>query len=115
IDEIDRIARDTEFNQQPLLDGTFQKKVFHIGANANQSIELSINSMNSGVEGSGGLGLGDLKVDLDGFDYENPDENSKLGIMTSDAASKAITIIQDAIELVSAERAKLGAYQNRLE
>ena len=122
IDEIDRIAKDTEFNQQKLLDGSFENKVFHIGANADQSIKLSINSMKSGaVEdtgegGNGGdLGLGDLKVDLDGFDYEEPENNSKLGIMTSDAASKAITIIQDAIELVSAERAKLGAYQNRLE
>src|SRR5690606_9235865 len=49
IDEIDRIARDTEFNQQKLLDGTFTKRVFHIGANADQSIELSINNMKSGV------------------------------------------------------------------
>ena len=35
--------------------------------------------------------------------------------MTSTDASAAITTIQKAIELVSAERAKLGAYQNRLE
>ena len=214
IDEIDRIAKDTEFNQQKLLDGTFEDKVFHIGANAGQSIKLSINSMNSGaatggtpatpasnfedykvtVDGQnftvngeytgtedvtvtlkaisdggsgykwvysiddgdfqdfdsdrkatingvtitapteapteatesgnegeivlkaavagtgdgGGLGVGGLKVD-------NPTKESTGGIMTSTDASAAITTIQKAIELVSAERAKLGAYQNRLE
>ncbi len=105
IDEIDRIARDTEFNQQKLLDGTFEDKVFHIGANEGQSITLSINNMNSS---DNGLGLEGLRVD-------DPTEESTGGIMTSADASAAITIIQNAIELVSAERSKLGAYQNRLE
>lgn len=44
--------------------------------------------------------------------------NSKVGgidVSTQEAADKAITIINDAIETVSAERSKLGAYQNRLE
>ena len=35
--------------------------------------------------------------------------------MTQAGADKAITVINDAIEAVSAERSKLGAYQNRLE
>lgn len=94
IDEIDRIASDTEFNQQNLLDGSFENKVFHIGANAGQSITLSINSMKSEDLGVEGL---------------------KDSITTSADASAAITTIQNAIELVSAERSKLGAYQNRLE
>ncbi len=38
-----------------------------------------------------------------------------LDMSTSDRASAAITVLQDAIERVSAERAKLGANQNRLE
>ena len=35
--------------------------------------------------------------------------------MTADAANMAIDVIDDAIKLVSAERSKLGAIQNRLE
>ncbi|OQP07649.1 flagellin [Geobacillus sp. 46C-IIa] len=38
-----------------------------------------------------------------------------INISTQEAANKAITTINTAIEKVSAERAKLGAYQNRLE
>jgi flagellin len=38
-----------------------------------------------------------------------------INVSTQENASKAITIINKAIETVSAERSKLGAYQNRLE
>jgi flagellin len=38
-----------------------------------------------------------------------------IDVSTRDAANTAITTIQNAIEMVSAERSKLGAYQNRLE
>lgn len=38
-----------------------------------------------------------------------------IDVSSKEAASKAITTINDAIESVSAERAKLGAVQNRLE
>lgn len=42
--EIDRIADNTEFNTKNLLGGEF-KGTFHIGANAGQDIELSIDDM----------------------------------------------------------------------
>ena len=45
----------------------------------------------------------------------NTDTESTGGILTQDDANNAITAINNAIESVSAERAKLGAYQNRLE
>ncbi len=60
------------------------------------------------TDGFSALGVATLRVD-------NPDESSTGGIMTQDDASTAITTIQTAIEKVSAERSKLGAYQNRLE
>ncbi len=37
------------------------------------------------------------------------------GILTQTGANAAITNIEKAIQMVSAERSKLGAYQNRLE
>jgi flagellin len=98
IDEIDRIATQTEFNKATLLngiggnngDGSF---VFQIGANESQTITLTINDMQSTALSVNGL---DISTD-------------------SSTATGAITTIDDAIKLVSDERAKLGAYQNRLE
>jgi flagellin len=45
----------------------------------------------------------------------NAETYGGINVSTQSDASKAITIIQNAIETVSAERSKLGAYQNRLE
>jgi|LSQX01.3.fsa_nt_gb flagellin len=92
IDEIDRIASDTEFNKMALLDGTFTTKLFHIGANATQNISVSIDNMDA-------TNLGVNAVNID----------SQTG------ADSAITIIDGAIEDVAGERATLGAIQNRLE
>lgn len=55
-DELDRIAKTTQFNKQELLDGSFQNKKLQVGANAGQNIEISIAAMNADA-----LGLG--KVD----------------------------------------------------
>lgn len=41
--------------------------------------------------------------------------NQGISVITQADANRAITIINNAIEAVSAERSKLGAYQNRLE
>lgn len=52
--EITRIAENTEFNTQKLLDGNFSNKVFHIGGNTGQNIKLSIEEMSAhslGVSG----------------------------------------------------------------
>ncbi|AKF96271.1 flagellin [Brevibacillus laterosporus] len=45
--EIKRISTDTEFNNQKVLDGSFEDKTFHIGANQGQNIKLSINDMSN--------------------------------------------------------------------
>src|SRR5690625_3022566 len=49
--EINDIAGRTEFNTQKLIDGSFNDKVFHIGANQGQNITVSIKEMNA--DGSG--------------------------------------------------------------
>ncbi len=54
--ELDRISTTTQFNKQNLLDGSFQSKNLHVGANAKQKIEISINNMNSET-----LGLRNIK------------------------------------------------------
>ena len=54
--ELDRISTTTQFNKQNLLDGTFQQKNLQVGANANQSITISIDNMNADT-----LGLRNIK------------------------------------------------------
>lgn len=94
VSEITRIAENTEFNTKTLMDGGFSASglKFHIGANSGQNIELTLNDMTA----SG--------LSVDAIDIE-----SQTG------ANSAISVINDAIETVSSERAKLGATQNRLE
>ncbi|MCG3089597.1 flagellin [Sporosarcina cyprini] len=94
-EEIDRIAKTTQFNTKTLMSGAFSgatKLTFHVGANAGQKVELNISRMTT----SG------LKV-------------SGISISGQASADAAITTIQTAIDTVSAERSKLGAMQNRLE
>jgi len=53
--ELDRIAGSTEFNGLKLLDGSFQAQNFQVGANANQTISVS-------VTGASGSDLANYKV-----------------------------------------------------
>lgn len=96
IEEIDRIANNTEFNTQVLMAGAFSGSgaglVFHIGANSGQSLVLQIGNM-----GASALGV------------------SGLSVSTQGTANAAITTIQSAIDRVSNQRSSLGAVQNRLE
>ena len=43
--ELTRIAETTSFGDQKLLDGTFTAKKFQVGANANETIDLSLSSI----------------------------------------------------------------------
>lgn len=94
--EIDRIATTTEFNTQKLLSGKFETDglVLQVGANSGQTITFNIGAMDTGT-----LGVDAGTVDL----------------TTQAGAASAITAIDGAISQVSAERAKMGAMQNRLE
>jgi flagellin len=112
-EEITRISNNTEFNTQNLLGGQFDG-TFHIGANAGQNLNLQIAAMDASTLG---VGTGTARSVVAG-----PPEvvtgatvTAGIDISTQTAADTAITDINDAIETVSAERSKLGAYQNRLE
>lgn len=120
-EEVSRIANDTEFNTQKLLNGKFTKdsvavsggnattvsgKVFHIGANSGQSIELSIGTMTASALG--------VKVTAAGSVVAGS-STVGINITTQTAADDSITIIDNAISKVSKTRASLGAVQNRLE
>lgn len=96
IEEIDRIATTTQFNTQNLLDttgGTAGTFTLQIGANNAQTLDVDIADMQSTALGVNGVDLG----------------------VDASTSTAAIETINDAIEAVSAERAKLGGFQNRLE
>jgi flagellin len=123
IDEIDRIAKNTEFNTKNLLGktdssgkftGSGQSFTFHIGANQDQNITLTINAMDSSHIGIN-IGASSGEITVNSLKVSGVDTASTGGILTQSGANAAITTIDNAIQMVSAERAKLGAYQNRLE
>jgi flagellin len=47
IAEVDRIANQTSWNQTNVLDGTFTSKQFQLGANANETVSFSVDSVKS--------------------------------------------------------------------
>ena len=96
--EIDRIASQTEFNQMTLLDGKFKNKNLQVGANSNQAIAISINTMSSAG----------LKVTKESI--ADVVKGGSFGKITP-----LIEKVNDVIESVSTQRSKLGAIQNRLD
>ncbi len=113
LDEVDRIAKNTEFNTQKLFgeensSGTFVefKATLQIGANKGQSLKITIGRMDTTASG---LNLSGLKV------ADPTASGATGGLLTQTGADAAISTIDSAIKTVSEERSKLGAYQNRLE
>jgi flagellin len=90
--EIDRIASTTQFNTMNLIDGTFTAKNLQVGALCGQKISITIGSMKASGIGASGL-----------------------SVSTFEDAGHAMSAIQGAISMVSAQRSTLGALQNRLE
>ena len=136
MDEIDRVADTTTFNEQNLLDGSFTGKGIQVGAEAGQRIEISITQMNMA-----NLAAKAANANVT-FDHDaNDDANSPKVAMGEDLAKKVIekfqtnfndevsgpkvaeskdfaslnAFVKTALQTVSQQRSKLGAVQNRLE
>jgi len=97
LSEIDRIAANTEFNDQNLLSGGFTNAKFHVGADQNQTIQVSIVRADTVSLLSTGAG-GDA-----------------LNVSTQGSAETAILRLDSALDSVSDIRATMGAFQNRFE
>jgi flagellin len=86
-----------------------------VGSNEGQSMTIEISDMRASALGITGTGEGftsDLVV-TDGTSNEM--QEAALDVSTHTTASKAVTMIDKAIESVSTQRSQLGAFQNRLE
>ncbi|MFT8363960.1 MAG: flagellin, partial [Sporolactobacillus sp.] len=100
--------------------GTGKSLTFQIGANQNQTLSLNIGKMDatslgiaSNAAGANGNGFSTSEDITNGTD--NTGIEYGLDITTTSGAAKAVTTLQSAIDMVSAQRSVLGAYQNRLD
>jgi flagellin len=92
--EIDRIAKQTQFNTQNITDGSVTGLIFQIGANKGQTVTVALYDLN----------ISALGVSTD-----------TVSVGTSTAAQSAIAVLDAAISKVSGYRANFGAIQNRLQ
>jgi flagellin len=90
--EITDIATKTTFNGKPLLDDSFSAQLIQTGANAGETLSITI----------AGMDVGDLGL-------------TSSAISSQTTADAAIGDVDTAINTVSTQRAGLGALQNRLE
>jgi len=98
IDEINRVAETTTFNEKNMLNGDWSTGVnLQVGTEGTSGnrISVTITNMNAST-----IGVGSLKGS---------------GVKTEGNAQDAIQTIKDAIASVSKQRSDLGAIQNRLE
>lgn len=94
--EVDRISQVTEFNGKKLLNGAGEKYDFQIGINNDEfqdRISFNTEMLNST--------LGSLGVD-------------GIAVSSKEGAQESLSMLDDAIQKVSGQRAELGAKQNRL-
>ncbi|GAB0058804.1 Flagellin [Candidatus Magnetaquicoccaceae bacterium FCR-1] len=100
LNEIDRIAVHTEFNNQVLLSGGWETaKVFQVGAEAGQMISMTVDRTTTtsllSMTAVGAAGA--------------------INVSTQASANATIARIDRALDSVSDIRANLGAFQNRFE
>ncbi len=96
-EEMDRIAKNTNFNGIKLLDGTLTGVNLQVGPTADESVTLNVDQSLT----SSALGVDKTKIDV--VDKEGT------------GAKNAIEEIKKAINTVSGVRGTFGAMQNRLE
>lgn len=110
-DEVNRIASHAQFNELNMLTGRFANPAvgtptasiwFFIGANMDQREQVFVGTMTS-------AGLG-----LDGQLPGGADVRTS-GALTPDNANQTLGIVDNALNIISKQRADLGAFQNRLE
>lgn len=106
VDEVNRIAEQSQFNGLTVLTGRFSRDLevgqemrIQMGANMNQSARIFIGTMTANA-----LGL------MEGTEASN----GKISMLDIDSANQAIGAIDNALMKVTKQRADLGAYQNRL-
>jgi len=120
-EEVNRIANDTTFGGQNLLDGTYSAE-FQVGADANQVISLTMTTVSSAAGSSVSIdsftvsGIAGAASNISGLSAgaDNAFANASGISFTSVGEAQDILAAVDAmIGAIDAKRAELGAKQNR--
>jgi len=104
VDEVDRIASQAEFNRFKVLTGEYSRTNskasmwFHLGANMNQRERVFIGTMTAQA-----------------FNFKDGTGKVSLSLSSPGGANSAIGLLDDALNVLSKQRADLGAYYNRLD
>jgi len=104
VDEVDRIASQAEFNRFRILTGEYSKvnakssMWFHIGPNQNQRERVYIGTMTAQA-----------------FNFRDSTNRVILSLSSPGGANNAIGILDNSLQILSKQRADLGAYYNRME
>ncbi len=106
------VTMETEGKAKESAKSSFKSQV---GANENQTMTLEFSDMRAAALGITGTGAGFTATNAVTDGTNDTAAESALDVSNSTNAGNAVTKIQNAINTVSAERSKLGAYQNRLE
>ena len=112
IKEIDRVADDTQYNGQTVLDGTFTSKSIQVGTESGQKITFTVNGIGTDKIGTAAV-ADDTDTDVDESVTEA--DVADIDISNAAGAQAGLQVITDAIEQVAGDRATYGALQNRLE
>ncbi len=104
VDEVDRIASQAEFNRFKVLTGEFSRvnskasMWFHLGANQNQRERVYIGTMTAQA-----------------FKFRDATGKVSVSLSSPGGANAAIGLMDNALQILSKQRADLGAYYNRLD
>ena len=136
MDEVNRIAQDTTFGGQNLLDGSYEAK-FQVGADANQTIDFTMKTVGTSgsLSANGGFtlsGIANIASDVvensstiytsaNGFasgntyDFSTVYTAGGVSVSTQDNAQAVLAGMDSLIAVVDKKRAELGAVQNRFQ
>ena len=127
-DQIQEIAKNTEWNGTKLLDGSLGSKNIHTGAGASQTVAIQFADLNidfgttaatqAGTDANSSSATLDifvmLEADTDGGAGNSTDEDKDLDSTTVNGTN-VLTRLDKAIDRLNSHRATLGAAINRLE
>ncbi|MAD53020.1 MULTISPECIES: flagellin [unclassified Idiomarina] len=136
--EVNRIAEDTTFGGQNLLDGTYSAS-FQVGADANQTIDFTMQSVGgtaNSITAAGGFSLSGIAsvasavtndtieaiagtaiaaAATNGSTFADLFTATGISVSTQDNAQAVLAGMDSLIAVVDKKRAELGAVQNRFQ
>lgn len=140
--EVQRIAKDSQFNKNSLFLGDFASEYEKKGLDGSRNGGEATAAAPAAATTTGGYGLPihvganmeervfltisemtasklglaePAKTAASAVDSRTTEVISKIDLKTADSANTSLNVLDGALEKVNAERTRLGAYQNRLE